>query len=202
MPDPTAMLQEFGKYLEWVEIKGRKPSEQDVDNFMERFLSNLSYGFCTRGQSCISKAPTSECQMAVTSIPISSYKEAVKEIKPILMARILEAHGQVSEHYEAENWDTKPMTVDEYALFYAKELGQEDSYLGEEGRDRRNHPAYQKAVNHLLKVKYRINLYMKKVLPFTLRSTMHHPLGIVTFNHSRTQQEDSTDYHRWRALLD
>ena len=41
---------------------------------------------------------------------------------------MLEAHGQVSEHYEAE-LDTKPMTVDEYALFYAKELGQEDSYL-------------------------------------------------------------------------
>ena len=181
MPDPTAMLQEFGKYLEWVEIKGRKPSEQDVDNFMERFLSNLSYGFSLEGgqyiQSAYKRMPDGSYLY-----PISSYKEAVKEIKPILMARILEAHGRVSEHYEAENWDTKPMTVDEYALFYAKELGQEDSYLEKKGRDRRNHPAYQKAVKHLLKVKYRINLYMKKVLPFTLRSTMHHPLGIVTYS--------------------
>ena len=39
--------------------------------------------------------------------PVSSYKEAVKEIKPILMARILEAHGEVSEHYEPNNWDSK-----------------------------------------------------------------------------------------------
>ena len=181
MPDPTAMLQEFGKYLEWVEIKGRKPSEQDVDNFMERFLSNLSYGFALEGGQYIQ---TAYKRMPDGSYlyPISSYKEAVKEIKPILMARILEAHGRVSEHYEAENWDTKPMTVDEYALFYAKELGQEDSYLEKKGRDRRNHPAYQKAVNHVLKIKYRINLYMKKVLPFTLRSTMHHPLGIVTYS--------------------
>lgn len=181
MPDPTAMLQEFGKYLEWVEIKGRKPSEQDVDNFMERFLSNLSYGFALEGgqyiQSAYKRMPDGSYLY-----PISSYKEAVKEIKPILMARILEAHGRVSEHYEAENWDTKPMTVDEYALFYAKELGQEDSYLEKKGTDRRNHPAYQRAVKHLLKVKYRINLYMKKVLPFTLRSTMHHPLGIVTYS--------------------
>ena len=181
MPDPTAMLQEFGKYLEWIEIKGRKPSEQDVDNFIERLLSNLSYGFALEGgqyiQSAYKRMPDGSYLY-----PISSYKEAVKEIKPILMARILEAHGRVSEHYEAENWDTKPMTVDEYALFYAKELGQEDSYLEKKGRDRRNHPAYQKAVNHLLKVKYRINLYMKKVLPFTLRSTMHHPLGIVTYS--------------------
>ena len=56
MPDPTAMLQEFGKYLEWVEIKGRKPSEQDVDNFMERFLSNLSYGFALEGGQYVQTA--------------------------------------------------------------------------------------------------------------------------------------------------
>ena len=181
MPDPTAMLQEFGKYLQWVEIKGRKPSEQDVDNFMERFLSNLSYGFSPE-QGLFIQTAYKRMPDGSYLYPVSSYKEAVKEIKPILMARILEAHGQVSEHYEAENWDTKPMTVDEYALFYAKELGQEDSYLEKKGTDRRNHPAYQKAVNHVLKIKYRINLYMKKVLPFTLRSTMHHPLGIVTYS--------------------
>ena len=181
MPDPTAMLQEFGKYLEWVEIKGRKPSEQDVDNFMERFLSNLSYGFALEGgqyvQTAYKRMPDGSYLY-----PISSYKEAVKEIKPILMSRILEAHGRVSEHYEAENWDTKPMTVDEYALFYAKELGQEDSYLELSGTSRRNHRAYQKAISHVLKIKYRINLYMRQVLPFTLRSTMHHPLGIVTYS--------------------
>ena len=45
MPDPTAMLHEFSTYLNWVEGKGRKPSEEDVDDFIEQFLSNLSYGF-------------------------------------------------------------------------------------------------------------------------------------------------------------
>ena len=38
MPDPTAMLQEFAKYRDYIEVKGRKPSEQDVDDFIEKFL--------------------------------------------------------------------------------------------------------------------------------------------------------------------
>ena len=41
MPDPTAMLQEFAKYLIYVEAQGRKPSEEDVDKFIEGFLDKL-----------------------------------------------------------------------------------------------------------------------------------------------------------------
>ena len=88
MPDPTAMLQEFGKYLQWVEIKGRKPSEQDVDNFMERFLSNLSYGFSPE-QGLFIQTAYKRMPDGSYLYPVSSYKEAVKEIKPILMAESL-----------------------------------------------------------------------------------------------------------------
>ena len=85
------------------------------------------------------------------------------------------------------------MTVDEYAQFYAKELNQEDSYLKLKGTDRRNHKAYQKAVKHVLKIKYRINQYMKKVLPFILRNTMHHPLGVVTYSTTQGPNKNITD---------
>ncbi|MEL0015910.1 MAG: hypothetical protein VW715_11895 [Rhodospirillales bacterium] len=191
MPDPTAMLQEFGKYLDYVEIKGRKPSEEDVDNFIEKFLSNLSYGFSPE-QGIYIQTAYKRMPDGSYLYPVSSYKEAVKEIKPILMARVLEAHGEVSEHYEPDNWEAKPMTVDEYAQFYAKELNQEDSYLKLKGTDRRNHKAYQKAVKHVLKIKYRINQYMRKVLPFILRNTMHHPLGVVTYSTTQGPNKNIT----------
>jgi len=181
MPDPTAMLQEFAKYLDYIEVKGRKPSEQDVDDFIEKFLSNLSYGFSPEYgvyiQTAFRRGPDGK-----VLYPISSYKEAVKEIKPLLMARVIETHGRVTDHTDPFEWDTTPMTVEEYALYYAKELGKEDEFLSLNGSDRRNHKAYQRAVKQVLKIKYRISQYMQRVLPFTARVTMHHPLGAVTFS--------------------
>jgi hypothetical protein len=181
MPDPTAMLQEFAKYLDYIEVKGRKPSEQDVDDFIEKFLSNLSYGFSPEQgvyiQTAFRRGPDGK-----VLYPISSYKEAVKEIKPLLMARVIETHGRVTDHTDPFEWDTTPMTVEEYALYYAKELGKEDEFLSLSGSDRRNHKAYQRAVKQVLKIKYRISQYMQRVLPFTARVTMHHPLGAVTFS--------------------
>ena len=114
--------------------------------------------------------------------PVSSHSEAVKEIKPILLARVIEAHGEVTDHTDPFDWDTKPTTVDEYALLYAKEMQKEDEYLSLTGTDRRNHKAYQRGVNESLRIKYRLNQYMKKVLPFTMRVTMHHQLGFVTYS--------------------
>ena len=181
MPDPTAMLQEFAKYLDYIEVKGRKPSEQDVDDFIEKFLSNLSYGFSPEYgvyiQTAFRRGPDGK-----VLYPISSYKEAVKEIKPLLMARVIETHGRVTDHTDPFDWDTTPMTVEEYALYYAKELGKEDEFLSLTGSDRRNHKAYQRAVKRVLKIKYRISQYMQRVLPFTARVTMHHPLGAVTYS--------------------
>jgi hypothetical protein len=181
MPDPTALLQEFAKYLDYIEVKGRKPSEQDVDDFIEKFLSNLSYGFSPEQgvyiQTAFRRGPDGK-----VLYPISSYKEAVKEIKPLLMARVVETHGRVTDHTDPFEWDTTPMTVEEYALYYAKELGKEDEFLSLSGSDRRNHKAYQRAVKQVLKIKYRISQYMQRVLPFTARVTMHHPLGAVTFS--------------------
>ena len=181
MPDPTAMLQEFAKYLDYIEVKGRKPSEQDVDDFIEKFLSNLSYGFSPEQgvyiQTAFRRGPDGKYLY-----PISSYKEAVKEIKPLLMARVIETHGRVTDHTDPFEWDTTPMTVEEYALYYAKELGKEDEFLSLNGSDRRNHKAYQRAVKQVLKIKYRISQYMQRVLPFTARVTMHHPLGAVTYS--------------------
>jgi len=191
MPDPTAMLQEFSKYLDYIEIKGRKPSEQDVDDFIEKFLSNLSYGFSPEYgvfiQTAYKRLPDGS-----RLYPMSSYKEALKEIKPILMARVIETHGRVTDHTDPFEWDTTPMTVEEYARYYAKELGSEDEFLSLTGTDRRNHKAYQRAVKQVLKIKYRISQYMQRVLPFTVRVTMHHPIGVVTYSTSNGPNKDIT----------
>ena len=39
MADPTAMLLEFAKVVEQIELKGRKPSEEDIDFFLENFFN-------------------------------------------------------------------------------------------------------------------------------------------------------------------
>ena len=191
MPDPTAMLQEFAKYLIYVESQGRKPSEEDVDKFIEGFLDNLSWFFSPEQGVSIQTAHRLDAQ-GNKLYPISSYKEAVKEIKPILMARVIETHGRVTDHTDPFDWDTTPMTLDERALYYAKELGKEDEYLSLTGTDRRNHKAYQKAIQEGLRVKYRIKEYMQTVLPFTMRMTMHHPLGLVTYSTTQGPNKDIT----------
>ena len=183
MSDPTAMLQEFGTYLNWVEGKGRKPSEEDVDDFIEQFLSNLSFVFTPEaGSGYLIQTAYRRDVNGERLYPISSYSQAVKEIKPLLMAKITEVHGRVSDHNDPYNYETKPMTIEDYALYYSKELQAEDEYLSLQGTDRRNHKAYQKAVKEVQKIKYRINQYMEKVLPFTLRNTMHHSLALVTYS--------------------
>jgi len=191
MPDPTAMLHEFKKYLDYVEVRGRKPSEEDVDKFIELFLSNLSYSASLEPGVFIQTAFKRDAQ-GDRLYPITSYNAAAKEIKPILMGRIIETYGEVSSHEGPSDWDTKPMTIDEHALFYAKELGKQDEYLSLTGTDRRNHKAYQKAVRHTLTIKYRINEYMQKVLPFILRTTMHHQLGIVTYSSAQGPNKSIT----------
>lgn len=191
MPDPTAMLQEFAKYLVYVELNGRKPSEEDVDKFIEGFLNNLSWNFIPEQGVYIQTAHKKD-EQGNKLYPISSYPEAVKEIKPILMARVIEAHGEVTDHTDPFDFDTKPTTIDEYALLYAKEMQKEDEYLSLTGTDRRNHKAYQKAVEQSLRIKYRLNQYMKKVLPFTMRVNMHHQLGFVTYSTINGPSNDIT----------
>lgn len=183
MPDPTAMLQEFGTYLNWVQGKGRNPSEEDVDDFIEQFLSNLRYGFTPEaGSGYFIRTAHRRDANGEKLYPVSSYAQAVKEIKPLLLAKITETYGRVTDHNDPYNFETKPMTIEDYALYYAKELESEEEYLSLTGTDRRNHKAYQKAVKEVQKVKYRISQYMEKVLPFILRNTMHHSLALVTYS--------------------
>ena len=116
------------------------------------------------------------------------------------MTRILEAHGRVSEHYEAENWDTKPMTVDEYALFYAKELGQEDSYL-----EKRQKKSSSVSEGRQSLAESEISNQPLHEEGLAIYATQHDAPSVRDcnlLNHSRAKQEDSTDDHRWRALLD
>ena len=185
MADPNGMLEEFRKYLDAVQSEGRKPSGEDIDYFIDEFLKSGRNGFLFNRLYFYS----AERKDPVTGEPLydkskKSYSELVNEIKPILEARVIEAHGSVSERYAPYKWDTKPMTVDQYADYYAGDLDKK-GYEKLSGTDRRNHPAYRKAVEEIQRIKYRIKEYMRITLPFTARLTMYHRLAAVLYDTSK-----------------
>ena len=185
MADPTAMLQEFVKVVEQIELKGRKPSEEDINEFLGNFFdpNKRAFQYGTQYVYTASRVgPNGEPLYDKTG---KSYQELLDEAKPVLMQRVTEAYSEVSDFIGPWDWPTAPMSIDEAALLFAKEMKQEDDYLSIKGADRRNHKAYQKAISHIGRIKYRIKQYMKTVMPFTARTTMYHPLaGILYFTNN------------------
>lgn len=183
MSDPTAMLKQFKTFLDLIQGEGRNPSEEDINFFITEFLKRGRNGFIYKGEFIESAAkvdPTT--QLRHYDVSGKSYDELVNEIKPILSARVVEAYGSVRDEYKPFDFDTQPMTVEERALFEAKNMGKEDEYLALQGTARRNHPAYERAIRETSRVKYRLKQYMKTVLPFTLRTNMHHRLAAILYS--------------------
>ena len=182
MADPSGMLKEFHNYLNLVVADGRKPNAEDVNYFVENFLKSGRRQFFFKRQlikSAEHTDPITKEKMYDKSK--KSYQELVEEITPILQARVIEAYGEVQEGYGPYKFNTAPMTVDEYADYYAGESGKK-AFDKLTGSDRRNHPAYQKAVKEVSKIKFRIKEYMRVVMPFTARLTMYHNLAAVTYD--------------------
>ena len=50
MADPAQMLQVFSDYLILVQSEGRKPSDEDIDNFIAEFLKPGRNGFIFKRQ--------------------------------------------------------------------------------------------------------------------------------------------------------
>jgi len=182
MADPTGMLQVFKDYLDLILAEGRQPSNEDVDHFISEFLKSGRPGFLFKR----TYLKSAESRDRETKEPLydkskKSYSEIVDEIKPILESRVVEAYGKIDDRFGPYKFTTTPMTVDQYADFYAGETNKEE-FDKLTGSDRRNHPAYQKAVKEVNKLKYRIKEYMRLVLPFTARVTMYHELAAVSFS--------------------
>lgn len=193
MADTNAMLLEFAKFAEQIQIKGRKPSEEDIDKFLDNFFDTVRVGW-QYGDAYIYTAN----KMGPDGKPLydrgkKSYQELLDEAKPILTNKVLETYQGIEDSFEAFDWITTPMSIEDYALAFAKESGDEKEFLSLSGVDRRNHKAFQKAVSYIGKIKYRIKQYMKTVMPFTARVTMYHPLHAILYH---TESGNSEIVHR------
>ena len=183
MSDLAATSQEFAKFVEVVLSKGRKPNDDDIDFFLDNYLDNRRRGFLYEGVY-IRNAYYVDPATGQQNFDVSgkSFSDMVANLKPVLKQKVIDAYGSISEEYAPYEWMTAPMTVDEYAVYFAAQMGKTDQFQKLSGRDRMNHPAYQKAVKELLRVKYRIKEYMRTVMPFIGRMTMHHNLAAVRYD--------------------
>lgn len=182
MGDLTATFQEFAKYVEVIQSEGRKPNDDDIDNFLESFLDDRRRQFFVSGVFIRTAYSLNEARQPVYNIQGKTYQDMVSEIRPALKQQVIDAYGSISEEYGPYEWMTQPMTVDDYAEYYAADMGKSEQYAKLSGTARLNHPAYEKAVKEVLRVKYRIKEYMRTVLPFIGRMTMYHPIAAVRFD--------------------
>ena len=182
MGDLTATFQEFARYVEIIEIQGRKPNDDDIDNFLDSYLDSRRRTFFFDGVFIRTAYALDDSGSKLYDVQGKSYNDMVDDIRPALKQRVIDTYGSISEEYEAYEWMTQPMTVDQYATYFASSMGKSEQYAKLSGRDRLNHPAYEKAVKEVLRVKYRIKEYMRTVLPFIGRMTMYHPIAAVRFD--------------------
>ena len=106
----------------------------------------------------------------------------MEELKPILQARV-EVYGAVDEAFGPYKWNTAPMTVDDYADYYAGDMDKnfkkpqrkrqtKSSSIPESGkRDSQDQVQNQ-------------GVYASS-FTFTARLTMYHPLAAVRFDTSK-----------------
>jgi hypothetical protein len=180
-----------------IEIKGRSPSNEDIDLFLERFFYPLSKGFLYEGMYIYTAGKIGEDGTPLYAVQGKSYADLIAETKPLIEARVLEVYSNIEDSVEASRWDTTPRSVEEFAILYAENAGTTETFESLPGVEKRNHAAFQKAVKHINGVTYRIKTYFETVLPFMLRHTMFHEIATVIYSTSKgdsaivRHQEDS-----------
>ena len=175
------MLQEFAKVVEQIELEGRTPSEEDIDFFLEKFFNPNQIAFQYKAAYVYTAVRTGPDGKPLYDKTGKTYQDLIDETKPILELRVAEAFKEVAQTHLPFDFSTKPMSLEETALAFAKEMKAEKEYLAIKGADRRNHKAFQAAIAHIGRIKYRLKEYMKTVMPFTARVTMYHPLAAVLY---------------------
>jgi len=184
------MLEQFAKYDDIIQTKGRSPSNEDIDFFLEKFFEPLRRGFLYEGMYIYAAGKIGDDGNALYNVQGKSYKELLAEARPLIESRVLESHSKIEDSVESFDWDTAPRSVSDFANLYAIEAGTEEEFHSTPlGLGKRNHPAFQKAVKHISAVAYRIKNYFETVLPFMLRHTMHREIAAVTYD---TNSGDNT----------
>ncbi|MBK38233.1 MAG: hypothetical protein CMB45_05320 [Euryarchaeota archaeon] len=181
MADPALMYREFTKYTDLVSVD-RIPNEDDIDFFIDKFLSMNQFMFYFEGTRIYCADGFDEVTKEVIyDKEGKSRKELEAEIKPLLTQKIKNTFGEVSTETNPFMFDPKPTTVKMMADMLAKERGVVD-WDRMSASVKQNHPVYNEAAKEILKIKQRLMAYNQTVLPFTLRLTMHHNLGMGMYS--------------------
>lgn len=181
MRDYSSMYEQFSTFVNLVEAQGRIPTESDIEYFAERFLTD-AFGFLyPEGSGGVyiysANYNNKETGKKLMDTAGDSFKELFKEVLPLLKAKASEVYEGLGSVEEAYNWNPEPIDEMTLAKRYAMDSMSESSWDKLSGTEKRNHPAFIKAVKELIKIKSRIKEYNKEVIPFILRKTMYHPLA-------------------------
>lgn len=182
--DYAAVYRHFADFAEATVIgRGKeKITEDDIDLFLEKFLSS-GFHFWYEGI----KIPHAnnvdpETQVKAFDMTDKTLAEATKELKPLLMLKVQETYGQVSDEPNEGGWDPTPTSQDDFArMFYIEGGGTSDGWDELSEKEKVDHPAYTKAQLKTKRIKAYITKYFDKVMPFMLRKTMHHPIRIGAY---------------------
>jgi hypothetical protein len=182
--DYAAVYRHFANFAEATVI-GRgeeKITEDDIDLFLEKFLSRGFYFWYNEIKIPHANNVDPETQTKAYDMTDKTIAEATKELKPLLMLKVQETYGQVSDDPNDAGWDPTPTSQDEFArMFYIEGGGTSEGWKDLSEKEKVDHPAYTKAQLKTKRIKAYISKYFDKVMPFMLRKTMHHPLGMGTY---------------------
>ena len=181
MRDYSSMYEQFSVFVNLVEAQGRIPTESDIEYFAERFLTD-AFGFLyPEGSGGVyiysANYNNKETGQKLMDTSGESFKDLFKEVLPLLKAKASEVYDGLGSVEEAYNWNPEPIDEMTLAKRYAMDSMGVNEWERLPGTEKRNHPAFIKAVSELTRKKSRIKEYNKEVIPFILRKTMYHPLA-------------------------
>ena len=139
MSEAAAMLEQFAKYADMIQIKGRNPSNDDVDFFLEHFFDSLRRAFIYEGMYVLTAGSIGENGKPLYDVKGKSYAELIAETKPLIEARVLEVYSTIGDSVGASDWETMPRSVEEFAKLYAREAATADTFNSLPGVEKRNH---------------------------------------------------------------
>jgi len=191
--DYKFILREFDKYVRILEAEGNyPPSIQDIEFFCKETITKRFWYYPPTGGGVPSQMflgiysldqRTSEKILDITDGISNS--ELLEEMRNILIERATEIYGELGTNNRNREWEPAPYTIEQRAFDYAIEEGYtRDTWNALSLVDMQGTPAYQKALSDAIFTANQCTEYFKKVGPFMLEKTMHHPLASVYFSFS------------------
>ena len=169
MTDYAAVYRHFATFAEATVIERGKEeiTEDDIDAFLDKFLSRGTFFFYEGVRIPHANTVDPETQLKAFDMSERTGAEAREELKPLLLAKVVETYGSVSDESNDKGWDPTPISRDEYARsFYIEGGGTSEGWEGLSELEKISHPAYGKAQLETKRIKSHISKYFDKVMPF------------------------------------